>query len=121
MKVKSFIREFSALVAGETTKVQAEKTLRSADNALKAQIANLEGDKISLEDAVEEAADQLRKARYNFGKEIKDRTDYVSNLVNCKNAHTEAVEALDEHNALISFLKEELKEINHEEAELASK
>lgn len=119
--MKSFIREFTALVQGDSTTVVAEKALRSADKALAAQVANLEGDKIEFEEKLESALLNQKKARYNYGQPITNRTEYVNNLVVAKNAVTDAESELEEHNALITFLKGEHELINSTDAKASTK
>jgi len=115
-KVKSFVDEFTARVTGDSSKVQAIKTLRNADSALKVQIANMKGDVISLEDAVENANTTLQDAKYNHGKAITDRTRYVQALIVAKDTLTQAQEDLKDHNLTLTFLEETLAQINVEEA-----
>ena len=74
---------------------------------LKTQIASLNGDTISLEDKVEDAKEALKLARVNNGKLITDRNEYVRNLLNAKNALTDAEEALEIHLEKIAFLQEQ--------------
>ena len=107
-KVNSFVKQFVAQITGDDSTVQAEKTFRQADSALKTQIASLKGDVITKEDAVTDAVEAQSKARINNGKPITDRNQYVTNLVQAKNNVTISEEALASHNAKISFLEAEL-------------
>lgn len=115
-KVRSFVDEFTARVTGDSSKVQAIKTLRNADSALKVQIANMRGDVISLEDAVENANNALEDAKYNHGKTITDRTHYVRSLIVAKDTLNQAEEDLKDHNLTLAFLEETLAQINVEDA-----
>ena len=114
-KVKSFINSFVALVSGETDTIVAEKVWRQAESALASQIPALKGDLVALEDKVEEAKENLAKARLNFGKLIENREAYVSGLLIAKNAVTIAEENLAEHKNKIAFLEEELVNLSKEE------
>jgi hypothetical protein len=113
--IKSFIREFQAVVKGETTAVQAEKTLRSAKSALQVQISNMEGDLITFEDNVESAKEVLKLARVNKGQVIEARGKYVSDLINAKNAVTIAEESLKSHHEVLEFLRSELAKLDYTE------
>ena len=106
-KMKSFVKEVVAIISGDNAEATGQKILRQADSALKTQIASLNGDTISLEDKVEDAKEALRLARVNNGKLITDRNEYVRNLLNAKNALTDAEEALEIHLEKIAFLQEQ--------------
>lgn len=114
-KVKSFINSFVALVSGESDTVVAEKVWRQAESALASQIPALKGDLVALEDKVEEAKENLAKARLNYGTLIEKRETYVAGLLIAKNAVTLAEIALAEHKDKISFLEEELINLSKEE------
>lgn len=106
-KMKSFVKEVVAIISGDNAEATGQKILRQADSALKTQIASLNGDTISLEDKVEDAKETLRLARVNNGKLITDRNEYVRNLINAKNALTDAEETLAIHLEKITFLQEQ--------------
>ena len=110
--LESFVDQFVALVKGDDAAVQAEKTIRQAQSALKSHISSYEGDTIDLEDKVSTAEENLLNARVNNGLLIADRSDYVLNLVKSKERVLDAKEALDQHLDKIKFLKEELDSIN---------
>jgi len=105
-KLNSFVKQFVALVEGDDSGVKAQKAFRSADSALKVQIASQKGDVIKLEDDVENAIEVLNKAKVNNGRTISDRDQYVSQLVNAKNTVTLAEKALKDHNSKLTFLEE---------------
>ena len=113
-KMNSFVKQFVAAVKGDDVEVQAQKAWRSAESALKVQIAAREGDTINLEDAVEQAKEKLNNARINGGKPITDRAEYIEDLINAKNALTDAEIYLEAHMEELSFLKEEYKSLNEE-------
>lgn len=106
-KTKSFVKEVIAILQGDNAEATAQKILRGADSAFKTQIAALTGDTISLEDRLEDAKEALRLARLNNGKLISDRNDYIRNLLQAQNRVVEAEEALDAHNAKLTFLTEQ--------------
>lgn len=119
-KVNSFVKQFCAVVTGDSSKATAEKVKRSADSALNMQIALKNGDTIRLEDNVSDAKEALKNARVNNGKEMKsenDRLQYVSNLIASRNAVVEAEEALEDHKELLKFLNTELKALDAVENE----
>lgn len=115
--MKLFVKEFKAIIEGDNAEAQALASLRQADSALSTQIAALEGEQVDREEAVTEAKQALNVARVNGGKKIDSkelRAQYVLNLLNAKNALTEAEEALEAHNAKLVFLKEQKEEISKE-------
>lgn len=106
--VKSFVKQFLAIIQGDDAKAKAEKVFRQAQSALNTYISSSTGDTIELEDKVEEAANKLAIARVNGGENITDRAAYVRNLLSAKNALTEAQENLEKHKVKLAFFKEEL-------------
>jgi len=113
-KMNSFVKQFVAAVKGDDVEVQAQKAWRSAESALKVQIASREGDTIAREDRVTEAKEALDQARINRGKTITNREYYISSLISAKNNLTDAEEALEGHMAELNFLKEEYETLNKE-------
>ena len=106
-KTNSFVRQFIAAVKGDDVEVQGQKAWRSAESALKVQIAALEGDTIELEDNVDKATEALDAARINGGKVITERDSYIENLFDAKEELVEAEDSLKAHLEELAFLKEE--------------
>lgn len=115
--MNSFVKQFIATVKGDTTEAQAQKSWRSAESALKTQIASKEGDTISFEDRVEIAKENLNMARINGGVPIdaQHRAAYISNLFDAKNDLTDAEYELKMHLEEIAFLKEEYANLQKED------
>lgn len=111
-KVNSFVKQFIAAVTGDDAEVKAQKAFRSADSALKVQIASLKGDVIKLEDDVENATETLAKAKINGGNTISNRDYYVEQLVEAKNSLTRTEKALKDHNTKLAFLEETLASLS---------
>jgi hypothetical protein len=114
-KIKSFVKQFVAVVKGDDAEATAQKALRQADSALKTQIAILNGNTVGYEDAVTVAKEAQALARVNGGKSITDRDYYVESLLESKNAVTEAEEDLKLHQEKIAFLEAELEALDNEE------
>ena len=114
--VKSFVKQFAALLQGDTAEVTAQKVFRQVQSSLNTQIAVMNGDLVAKEDAVTDAKEELDRARLNYGKELasSDRTAYVRNLITKKNAVESAQEALDTHLETLDFLKGELVRLESE-------
>lgn len=106
-KTKSFVKEIVALLKGDDAEATGQKVLRQADSAFKTQIASLTGDTIALEDRLEDAKENLRLTRLNFGLQITDRNSYIRSLLDAKNLLTSTEEALELHNAKLDFLREQ--------------
>lgn len=113
-KVKSFVKQFVAVVKGDDAEAKAQKVLRQADSALQSQIASLTGDTITLEDRLASAQEAQELARVNNGNAITSRESYVRNLLEAKNNVTLTEEALKAHKEKIEFLREELKALSNE-------
>jgi DNA repair ATPase RecN len=109
--IKSFVKGFLAILKGDSDTVQAEKVFRQAQSALNTHISNCNGDTIDFEDKVTAAEEALQFAKVNNGVSIANRTTYVENLLNAKNNLTTAQDALKKHKAKITFLKEQLAEL----------
>jgi hypothetical protein len=123
-KVNSWVKEFKALVTGDSASATAEKVKRSADSALKVQLSSNEGKLISFEDGVDDAKENLRKARLNYGKTMSsesERDAYVSNLLVARNNVTKAEKALKDHKELLAFFKDELTNLDKTETEVIEK
>lgn len=109
---ESFVKQFMAVLKGDTDEVVAQKVYRQANAALEAQIACLKGDTIAKEEALENAKENLENARVNNGCLIINRNAYVENLVQRKNHYEDKKEELELHLETLSFLESELKAIN---------
>lgn len=106
-KLNSFVKEFAAMLTGDSAEVKAQRGWRQADSAFKVQIANLNGDIISKEDAVDVAKENLAKARLNYGNEITDKFSYIQALLSAKESLVKAEKALKAHQDTITFLEEQ--------------
>lgn len=113
-KVNSFVKSFVAIVQGDDATAQAEKAKRQADNALKTNISALNFETSAFEDTLESAKENEAKATVNNGQPITSKESYVRNLLDARNAVTNAEQALSRHQAKISFLKEKLDSLDAE-------
>lgn len=113
-KLNSFVTQFVAIVKGDNAEVQGAKAWRSAESALKVQIASLGGDLIRKEDNVSAAQESIRLARVNNGQAITDRDQYVANLISAKEQLVRAEKALKAHQETIKFLEEEYANLKAE-------
>jgi len=111
-KMVSFVKQFISLVEGDTAEARGQKVFRQADSALNTHIAILTGELVAKEDAVAAAKENQEKALVNFGKEISDRDNYVSNLYRYENAVIQAEEALRVHQEKLDLLKSKSKAIS---------
>lgn len=111
-KLNSFATQFVAAIKGDNAEVLAQKAWRSAESALKVQIANLDGDVIRKEDAVTVAEENLTSARINHGSPISDRDAYVQALLNAKESLTKAEKELEAHVKTTDFLKSEYEALS---------
>ncbi len=115
-KMKTFVKQFVAIVKGDDAEAQAQKALRQADSALKTQVSSLKGDTIDLEEKVNDAKEAQANALVNNGEVISDRNGYVRKLLAAKNNVTEAEETLKTHKLKIAFLEEQLLALDAESA-----
>lgn len=112
--IKSFVKQFVAIIKGDDAQAQGEKVFRQAQSGLNTHISNLNGELVDCETRVEDAKEALGIALVNNGKTISDRGRYVSDLLNAKNTVTAAEEVLEKHKAKIEFLVDRLKELEAE-------
>jgi len=117
MSKQSFIAGVTAIVQGDNPEVLGTKIYKVAVASVKSQIAALEAATIQLEENVDDAKEALKLARYNQGQKISDRDAYVSSLLAAKNKVAKAEEALELHEAKITFFEEELSAIESEDSE----
>lgn len=113
-KVKSYVKQFAAILTGDNAEATAQKALRASDSALRTQIASLTGDNIGLEDALEQAQENEKMALLNNGKVPTDRNQYVRSLLDARNAVIDAQEALEDHKEKIAYLQGKLEELSAE-------
>ena len=113
-KMKSFVKEFKALVDGDSSEALAQKVLRQSDSALNTHIAIFNGELVGKEDAVSDAEDNLAKAKVNYGKKIDNRDAYVRQLLDARNDLVDAEEALELHQAKLAFLQSTMESLNEE-------
>ena len=106
-KLNAFVKEFKAIIVGDDAEALGFKNWRKAESGLKVQIAALNGDIIAKEDALENAQENLVKARVNYGKEISDRDAYIANLIKAKEGLKVAEKQLAAHKETIAFLEEQ--------------
>lgn len=106
-KLNAFVKEFKAIIVGDDAEALGFKNWRKAESGLKVQIAALNGDIIAKEDALENAKENLVKARVNYGREISDRDTYIANLIKAKEALKAAEKQLSAHKDTIAFLEEQ--------------
>ena len=106
-KLNAFVKEFKAIIVGDDAEALGFKNWRKAESGLKVQIAALNGDIIAKEDALENAQENLVKARVNYGKEINDRDAYIANLISAKESLKSAEKQLAAHKETIAFLEEQ--------------
>lgn len=108
-KISSFIASFVALVTGDDTTVQAEKTWRQAKSAFESAIPAAVGDTIDFEDKIAEAKEILQRVRVNNGQPITNRAAYIERILSARVALEEAEENLKLHREKIDVMKEELE------------
>jgi DNA repair exonuclease SbcCD ATPase subunit len=102
---KTFIKQFVAMVKGDEAEAIAAKVQRKAIAALDSELANLKGELVDKEQALEDANENLSKAILNNGNEISDRKYYVQGLIKAKAQITEAQDSLEDLKHTISVLE----------------
>ena len=110
-KKNFFLATAMAYITGDSDTAKALKIQKYAISGLKTQIANMEGETISKQEAIDDAKEAFNKAFVNNGQLMSaasDRTQYVKNLISAQEAVENAKEALENHLATIAFLKEQL-------------
>lgn len=85
VKVKTFVKEFVALVKGDDAEVVAAKVQRKAESALETRLSVINGKIGDAKDRVKDCEENLVKARLNYGNEISSdsygRDNYVDKLI----------------------------------------
>jgi len=115
--MKSFVKQFVALVKGDDATVVAEKNYRKAKAALETQLAIAKGDLVTYETELEDAQETVANALVNNGENIgSDSEGYVGRLLNAEEAVSEAEDNLESHKLLIKFFEDKLNELDSEES-----
>lgn len=112
--MNNFVKEFPALVKGDTEERDALKVKRQAISALKARIHVMDGETMDLEQNIDDAKSGLEKATLNYGHPLSgdyQRDSYVSGLIKAKNKVADTEDALEENKLTLTFLKDKLSEI----------
>lgn len=95
--LKSFKNQLLAHLTGDDNTVVAEKRWRQANAAFTSHLAQMNGKTVDFEDNVESAKEKYKLACINNGNPIDDKAAYVRNVINARNAVTQAEDALDNH------------------------
>lgn len=112
-KMKSFVKEVVARIAGDKDAVIAEKNYRKASSGVKQQIAALEAKLVGDEDKVAAAQEDLNATMYPTTL-IGDPEQYVKNIVSVKSRVDSAKEQLEATQASIDFFKKLLGSFDEE-------
>lgn len=112
-KMKSFIKEVVARVAGDQAEVVAQKNYRKATSAVKSQIAALQAKEVDDEAAVEQANENLENAKFPVTP-ITDNKTYVSSIKRYQDNVDAAAQALEDTRSSIAYFQALLEDFDAE-------
>lgn len=108
-QLTNYVKLVIAKIKGDEAEAIGIKNQRKAISYLTAQIANKEAVKISLEDDVEQAEENLKSCLINNGELIEGHDSYISSLLTARRTLKLAEEALQKHVEDIEFLQDSLE------------
>jgi hypothetical protein len=100
--MKSFIKEVKARIEGDGAEAQAQKNYRKASSSVNASIASLKATLVDEENALEDAQDLLKKAKYP-ATEITDGKSFLSSIRYAQEQLETAQSKVDATKASIAF------------------
>lgn len=103
-KMKSFIKEVVARVAGDQAEVVAQKNYRKATSAVKSQIAALQAKEVDDEASVDTANENLEIAKFPT-LAITDNKSYISNIKYYQDAIDKANDTLASTRESIAYFE----------------
>lgn len=112
-KVKSFIKEVVARVAGDNAEVTAQKNYRKASSAIQSQIAALKAKEVDDEAALDTENENLENAKFPVTL-ITDNRSYTSNIKMCYDRVQQATKNLNDTRESIYFFENLLKQYDAE-------
>ena len=107
-QLTNFVKLVAAYITGDDAKVQSLKIQKKAIANLKSQIAVRDAHTLSLEDDLENAHEDLNKARANAGKSITNGEEYISELLTCGDNLDHVKSRIIIHKDIIIFIKDQL-------------
>jgi chromosome segregation ATPase len=109
VKLKSFVKEFVAMVKGDEAEAIGEKVRRKAEAGVETRLSSLKGHIVECEQYIEESEENLKHVRLNNGNPIKDMVTYVDNLIMAHKKVDEAKAKLEDVKHTIEVLQKELE------------
>lgn len=108
-KITNFCKEVKARLTGDEAGVLAAKNERKAVSAINGQIASLKAKQVDDENAVEEAKESLKEAKYPTVL-ISNNQTYLQNIKNNQEKLNQVEESLQQTNENIAYYEALLKE-----------
>ena len=115
MEISNFVKSIIARLKGDDAEVAALKIQKQATARLKQHLASMEGDRLSLEENIETAKENIGLAIINHGNTISDTHEgntYVRNIVASNQRLQDANDALEAHDKTVVILKEALDTVS---------
>ena len=110
-----FIQLIIAHLKGDDAEVAALKIQKQATARLKQHLASMEGDRLSLEENIESAKENIGLSIINNGNSIADTNEgntYVRGIVKANQNLQDCQDALEAHDKTVAILKEALAKVS---------
>ena len=104
--MSKFTEKIKAYLEEQQEAREISKSWNVANAAFKSKLAIYESEMMNHEFEVESAQEKLKSAEVNGGKPIRNRDEYIDQLLNAKDALAEAENKREELSKTIEFLKE---------------
>lgn len=115
MELSNFVKSIIARLKGDDAEVAALKIQKQATARLKQHLASMEGDRLSLEENIETAKENIGLSIINNGNSINDTSEgnaYVKGIVAATQSLQDANDALEAHDKTVVILKEALVKVS---------
>ncbi len=115
MELSNFVKSIIARLKGDDAEVAALKIQKQATARLKQHIASMEGDRLSLEENIETAKENIGLSIINNGNTIGDTNEgntYVKNIVRATQNLQDCQDALEAHDKTVIILQEALAKVS---------
>lgn len=115
MELSNFVKSIIARLKGDDAEVAALKIQKQATARLKQHLASMEGDRLSLEENIETAKENIGLSIINNGNYINDTSEgnaYVRGIVAATQRLQDANDALEAHDKTVVILKEALETVS---------
>lgn len=108
----NFVKSIIAHLKGDDAEVQALKIQKQGTARLKQHLSAMEAERLTLEEDIESAKENISLAIINNGISITDGNSYVKGIVSANQNLQDALDTLEAHDKTVKILKEALVKVS---------